>query len=366
MTKRRKAGISTASKHEPDLNTANPRVQEEMLAIMRFWLDRGVAGFRIDAAQFLVEKLQERRDRDPHRVLREMRRAVSERHPNGVLLAEADVNLDQLPAYFGVGDEVHLLLNFYLDVHMFLALARHASEPLARVLNKLLPIPARGQWANFVRNQDELNLSHLSQTERAEVFSAFAPSENEQIFGRGIRRRLAPMLAGDRRRLELIYSLLFSLPGTPIIGYGDEIGMGDVLSLPERLSVRTPMQWSSARSGGFSNAPAERLIRPVIDDAQFGYEQLNVMCQRDQSASLLRWFQRVIAARREHEEIALGSVAARYGRPSNLGTPLRVRRQARAHAAQLRRRAAGGTPGARRARFEGKNRFRRLRLRCTH
>lgn len=293
--------------HEPDLNTANPRVQAEMRAIMEFWLDRGVAGFRVDAAQFLVQKLDELRDPDPHRVLRDMRRVVSERRAEGVLLAEADVDLAQLPDYFGAGDEVQMLLNFYLDAQLFLALARGTAEPVQRILATLPPIPESGHWANFVRNQDELNLSHLSEDERAEVFAAFARSQDEQVFGRGIRRRLAPMLEGNRRRIELAYSVMFSLPGTPIIGYGDEIGMGDLLSLPERLSVRTPMQWSQRASGGFSSAPDAELIRPVIGSGQFGYEQLNVHAQRAQPDSLLRWFERMIAVRREHDQIALGT-----------------------------------------------------------
>jgi maltose alpha-D-glucosyltransferase / alpha-amylase len=294
--------------HEPDLNIANPRVYEEMQAIMEFWLDRGVAGFRVDASQFLVQKLEERGDPDPHRVLREMRRIVSSRRPDGALLAEADVELSELPRFFGKNDEMHLLLNFYLDAYLFLALARHQAEPVARIVGNLPPTPFAGQWANFVRNQDELNLSHLSAEEREEVFEAFAPSEDERVFGRGIRRRVAPMLDGDPRRLEFVYSLLLSLPGTPVLGYGDEIGMGDDLGLPERLSVRTPMQWSATAGGGFSDAPAHQLIRPVIADGPFGCERLNVDRQRAADASLLRWFERAIAVRREHQEIGFGAV----------------------------------------------------------
>jgi maltose alpha-D-glucosyltransferase / alpha-amylase len=294
--------------HEPDLNTANPRVQEEMRAIMEFWLGRGVAGFRVDASQFLVQKLQEAGDPDPHRILRDMRRIVSSRRPDGVLLAEADVELCELPAFFGKGDEMHLLLNFYLDAYLFLALTRRQAEPVARVIGALPRIPPEGQWANFIRNQDELNLSHLSDEEREEVFATFAPAEDERVFGRGIRRRVAPMLGGDSRRLELIYSLLLSLPGTPVLGYGDEIGMGDHLSLPERLSVRTPMQWAPSSGGGFSDAPAEQLIRPLIAAGPFGYERLNVASQRAEERSMLHWLETAIALRREHHEIGRGDL----------------------------------------------------------
>jgi maltose alpha-D-glucosyltransferase/alpha-amylase len=294
--------------HEPDLNTANPRVQDEMRAIMEFWLARGVAGFRVDASQFLVQKLEEAGDPDPHRVLREMRRTLSTHRPDGVLLAEADVELAELPTFCGSGDQMHMLLNFYLDAHLFLALARGRAEPVGRILRKLPRLPPGGQWANFLRNQDELNLSHLSDAERSEVFAAFAPEEDQRVFGRGIRRRLAPMLGGDPRRIEFAYSLLLSLPGTPVIGYGDEIGMGEDLSLPERLSVRTPMQWSADDNGGFSGAATDRLIRPAIRNGPFGYPRLNVGRQRRDERSLLRWFERAIALRRERDELGRGTM----------------------------------------------------------
>jgi maltose alpha-D-glucosyltransferase / alpha-amylase len=203
---------------------------------------------------------------------------------------------------------MQLLFNFYLDANLFLALARQQAQPVARILEQLPPIPADGQWANFVRNQDELNLSHLSPEERDEVFGAFAPNKVERVFGRGIRRRLASMLGANRARTELIYSVLLSLPGTPVLGYGDEIGMGDDLGLPERLSVRTPMQWTAGRNAGFSDAPREKLIRPVIAEGPFGYSELNVERQRTDEDSLLRWFERVIALRADHSEIGSGSL----------------------------------------------------------
>ena len=295
---------------EPDLNVANPRIAEELRSIMEFWLDRGVAGFRVDASQFLVQKLEEAKDPNPHRLLRDMRRIVSGRRADGVLLAEADVELDQLPAFFGDGDEMSLLLNFYLDANLFLALARGEANPVARLLDRLPPISPQGQWANFLRNQDELNLARLDGEQQREVFAAFAPREEERVFGRGIRRRLPTMLGGDRRRIELAYSVLFSLHGTPLMGYGDEIGMGDDLRLPERMSVRTPMQWSAGPNAGFSSAPADRLIRPVIATGPFGCERVNVERQRADEGSLLRWMQRVWRARRELPQIGRGRTEA--------------------------------------------------------
>jgi len=292
--------------HEPDLNVANPRVRQEIRATMEFWLERGVTGFRVDASQFLVQKLAETGDSDPHRLLREMRAIVSRCRTDGVLLAEADVEIDQLQAFFGNDDEMHLLFNFYLDANLFLALARKRADPVSRILGQLPAVPRGGHWANFVRNQDELNLSHLSDEERDEVFEAFAPREQERIFGRGIRRRLPPMLEGDRRRIELVYSLLLSLPGVPVIGYGDELGMGDDLELAERYSVRTPMQWSPAANAGFSETTTEAPLRPVIARGPFAYERLNVEAQLADEHSLLRWFQRALRLRRERTEIGLG------------------------------------------------------------
>jgi maltose alpha-D-glucosyltransferase/alpha-amylase len=304
---------------EPDLNVANPAVRREMRETMEFWLDLGAAGFRVDAAQFLVQKLDEAGDDDPHRVLKEMNEVVRSKRPDGVLLAEADVELEQLPAFFGDGREMDLLFNFYLDANVFLALAREQAEPVGRILRALPKIPSEGQWANFIRNQDELNLTHLAEDEREEVFAMFARSPKERIFGRGIRRRLPPMLSGDRRRIELVYSLLFSLHGTPVLGYGDEIGMGDHLDLAERMSVRTPMQWSAERNAGFSTARADRLIRPALSTGEYGCERLSVAAQRADPKSLLRWMERAIRLRREHPEIGLGDARVlEAGEPSAL------------------------------------------------
>jgi maltose alpha-D-glucosyltransferase / alpha-amylase len=291
---------------EPDLDISNPDVRRELRETMEFWLDLGVAGFRVDAAHFLVQKLAERGDKDPHRPLKEMHDAVSAARHDGVLLGEADVELEQLPEFFDDDRQMQLLLNFYLDNNLFLALARNEAEPVARILRALPRIPPEGQWANFLRNQDELNLSHLAEDEKEQVFATFARSPKERIYGRGIRRRLPPMLSGDRRRLELAYSLLFSMHGTPVIGYGDELGMGDDLDLPERWSVRTPMQWSGERNAGFSDAPADKLIRPVIATGEFGYEQVNVEVERADQGSLLRWMEGAIRLRQRLPQIGFG------------------------------------------------------------
>jgi maltose alpha-D-glucosyltransferase / alpha-amylase len=292
--------------HEPDLNVAHPDLADELRDIARFWLERGIAGFRVDAAHFLVQKLEQSGDPDPHRLLRDLHRLATDRRPDAVLLAEADVDVGQVPDFFAGGQECTLLLNFLLDCNIFLALARQDAEPLRRVLRSLPEPPEACQWANFVRNQDELNLARLSDEERDHVFDAFARSPKERAFGRGIRRRVPAMLRGDRRRIELIYSLLFSLPGTPVLGYGDEIGMGDDLDLPERMSVRTPMQWSADPGGGFSSAARDGLTPYLISTGVYGHERVNLDDQRRDPQSLVNWIRATIQARRRLPEIGLG------------------------------------------------------------
>ena len=293
---------------QPDLNVEHPAVREEIGKIIGLWLELGASGFRVDAASHMLgtDALGPETERQPHEFLRYLRDAVVARYGSAVLIAEADVEQDQLSSYFGDGDEMHLLYNFLLDNYLFLAFAREEAEPIAQALHMLPDKPEVGQWANFLRNLDELDLERLSDDERQEVYTAFAPKEGMRIYGRGIRRRLAPMLGGDRQRLELAYSLLFSLPGTPVLAYGDEIGMGDDLSLPERQSVRTPMQWSGEANGGFSTAPVENLPRPVIGDGEYGYQNVNVVAQRRDRDSLLNWIQHVIQVRRQSPEIGWG------------------------------------------------------------
>lgn len=295
-------------KHQPDLNIANPAVREEIRKIMGFWLQLGVSGFRVDAAPFLIELkgIEGAEDVDPYNYLREFREFLQWRQGDAILLAEANVTPDKVPSYFGDGTKLHMLFNFFLNQQLMLALARQQVEPLSQGLRKPPPIPETAQWANFLRNHDELTLDKLDEAQRQEVFQAFGPEGRMQIYGRGIRRRLPPMLDGDQRRIRLAYSLMFSLPGTPVLRYGEEIGMGDDLSLDERNSVRTPMQWSDEKNGGFSPASEEALIRPVIKDGPYGYKQVNVTRQKRDLDSLLNWIERLIRTRKEHPEFGFG------------------------------------------------------------
>ncbi len=276
--------------HQPDLNIANPAVREEILKIMGFWLQIGVSGFRVDAAPFLIESKgpEESLSDDPHMIFREMRDFLSWRRGDAIILAEANVVYDEVPNYFGDGEKLQMLFDFILMENIYLALARGEAEPIIRALKEAPAIPDSGQWAIFLRNHDELTLDKLSKSEREEVFSAFGPDPNMQIYDRGIRRRLAPMLKNDRRCLELAHSLLLSLPGTPVLWYGQEIGMGEDLSLPERNSVRTPMQWSDSRNAGYSDAPSDKLVRPVISEGEFSYKQVNFAAQ-DRDKELLAY-----------------------------------------------------------------------------
>lgn len=295
-------------KEQPDLNTANPEVCDEIRKIMGFWLELDVSGFRIDAAPFLIEPLgiENAKREELQNLLSQMREFVSERRGDGVLLAEANVELDKIPLYFGDGDRMNMLFNFLLNQDVFLALAREQAAPIVERLKTLPDIPHSGQWLNFVRHHDELTLDRLTQDEQQEIFAAFAPDETMQIYGHGIRRRLPPMLKGERRHIELAYSLLFSLPGTPLLRYGDEIGMGDDLSLEGRTSVRTPMQWSNTQNGGFSTAPRDALPRPTISEGKYGYQQVNVATEQRDPNSLLNWMERVIRIRKQYPELGRG------------------------------------------------------------
>ncbi|MFB6138897.1 MAG: alpha-amylase family glycosyl hydrolase [Halosimplex sp.] len=289
---------------QPDLNLANPAVREEIYKIAKFWLELGVAGFRVDAATLMIQSKHPDAEApdDPHDVLRDLKRHVVERRSDGVLLAEADDEPRELRSYFGDGDEMDLLMNFQLNAHLVAALATESVSPLLEGLERT-PYAPSGSWANFLRNYDELNLGSLDESTREEVFERFAPEGDMRIYGRGIRRRLAPMLDGDPKRIELAFSLLFSMPGTPLFLYGDEIGMGENLSLPGRRSVRTPMQWDDRPNGGFSTAPAGDLVTPVVDEGPFGFDRLNVAAQRADPDSLLNWTERLVATRRAAHEI---------------------------------------------------------------
>jgi maltose alpha-D-glucosyltransferase/alpha-amylase len=296
---------------QPDLNFANPKVREEAKKIMAFWLQLGVAGFRMDAVPFIIELTEPGKDPCPmdFAFLTELRQHVAWRRGDAVLLAEANVEPDKLVEYFadagGSNSRIHMLFDFMLNGRLMLALARHDPEPIIEALRDTPELPRGGQWATFLRNHDEIDLSRLTAEQRSDVFAAFGPDEDMRLYDRGIRRRLAPMLGGDRRRVELAYSLQFTLRGTPVLRYGEEIGMGDDLSLPGRNAIRTPMQWSPSAGGGFSDA--EELFRPLVSGGEYGYEKVNVTAQRHDRDSLLGWFERMIRTLRESPEVSAGT-----------------------------------------------------------
>jgi maltose alpha-D-glucosyltransferase/alpha-amylase len=292
---------------QPDLNLANPAVIQELLKIIGFWVQLGVAGFRIDAAPFVISILDPKtgKERPDYDLLRGFREFVQWRSGNAILLAEANVKPSENMRYFGEdGDRMQMMFNFHLNQHLFLALATGEAKSLADAVAATTDLPAMSQWALHLRNHDELDLGRLTDAERGQVFAAFGPEPEMQLYDRGIRRRLAPMFDGDRRRIELANSLLFTLPGTPVLRYGDEIGMGDDLSLPERECTRTPMQWSDLDHGGFTQA--ERPTKPPISAGVYGYQHVNVAAQRRDPKSLLNWFERIIRMRKEVPEIGLG------------------------------------------------------------
>jgi maltose alpha-D-glucosyltransferase/alpha-amylase len=291
---------------QPDLNTMNPAVRDEIMRIMGFWLQLGVSGFRMDAVPFLISSkgagVAPRKDFE---LLHEMRDFLQWRRRDAILLAEANVPPRESLEYFGEqGDRLQLMLNFAVNQRVFYALATGDIRPLVKALRATYERPAAAQWVNFLRSHDELDLGRLTERQRQRVFDAFGPSPDMQLYNRGIRRRLAPMLDNDRAKLELAFSLLFTLPGTPMLQYGDEIAIGDDLSLPERECARTPMQWSAERHGGFSSA--RRVVRPVVSDPIYGYHRVNVEAQRRDPQSLLSWMERKIHMRRECPEISWG------------------------------------------------------------
>lgn len=293
--------------HQPDLNITNPDVQKEIRYILHFWLKLGISGFRMDAVPHMIRnKGNEKFDGNPFDFLKNTRSFVEDLRKDAILLAEVDTEPEKYEDFFGKGDQVQMLFNFYMNNHIFLALARKSAEPIERALDKLPQTSLKEQMGTFIRNHDELDLERLTDAEREEVYRAFAPDEDMRIYGRGIRRRLAPMLDNNRQWMELAYSLLFSLPGTPVLRYGDEIGMGENLSLPERNSVRTTMQWSREEHGGFSAYKEKELPLPVIRDGHFGYANVNVHDQMRNPSSLLNWFERIIAARKECMEFGWG------------------------------------------------------------
>lgn len=291
---------------QPDLNATNPEVRREICRIMGFWLELGVCGFRMDALPFIIEEVRTETTKYPQHFeyLTEFRQFVQWRKGDALLLGEANVlPADTLPYFGEQGDRVHMMFNFFVNQHLFYALATHDIGPLVEALKATLDIPPTAQWAHFLRNHDELDLGRLSDEQRERVFARFAPDERMRLYGRGIRRRLAPML-GDREHEELAYSVLLSLPGSPVIRFGDELRMGDDLDLEQREAVRTPMQWANEPHGGFTTS--ETPVIPVIDHGVWSYEHVNVESQRRDPSSFLNWMARMIRVRKECPEIGLG------------------------------------------------------------
>jgi trehalose synthase len=294
--------------HQPELNVASAQVRDELAQIVGYWLEQGLAGFRVDAVPFLLEPtgLPEGAIVDPHELLRDLRRYLGRRRGDAVLLGEVNLPPKELRTFFGDedGDELHMAFTFTVNQAMYLALARGDAGPLANALRALPEIPEDCQWANFVRNHDELTLDKLTEDERAEVFATFGPDETHQLYGRGLRRRLPPMLDGDQQRVRMVYSLAFSLPGTPVLFYGEEIGMAENLEIEGRMSVRAPMQWSHDSHGGFTDAPHP--CRPLVAARGWGPEEVNVARQRRDDGSLLNWMERLIRRRHECPELGWG------------------------------------------------------------
>jgi maltose alpha-D-glucosyltransferase / alpha-amylase len=302
--------------HQPDLNFDNPAVFEECLAIMRYWLDMGVDGLRLDAVPYLVERESTNNENLPetHAILKRIRAEVDAHYPNRVLLAEANQWPEDIQQYFGDGDECQMLFHFPLMPRMYMALAQEDRFPITDIIRQTPDAPEGCQWATFLRNHDELTLEMVTDKERDYLWNTYA-SDRRARLNLGIRRRLAPLLERDFRRIMLMNSLLFTIGGTPVVYYGDEIGMGDNIHLGDRDGVRTPMQWTFDRNGGFSRADPAALVLPVIMDPLYGYEAVNVEAQLRDSHSLLNWLMRMLVIRGQHRSFGRG--AARFLRPAN-------------------------------------------------
>jgi trehalose synthase len=298
--------------HQPDLNVANPQVRDELAQVMGFWLAQGLSGFRVDAVPFLLEPtgLPEGAIVDPHELLRDLRRHLNRRNGEAVLLGEVNLPAKDVRAFLGDedGDELHMVLDFLGNQALYLALARGDAATLAGALRSMPELPEDASLGRFVRNHDELTLDKLSESERQEVFARFGRDPGMQLYGRGLRRRLPTMLDGDQRAIRMVYSLAFSLPGTPVLFYGEEIGMGENLEVEGRMAVRTPMQWSPERHGGFSTVDDPARLRRPLPRGEFGHENVNVAMQRRDPESLLSWFERLVRRRRECPELGYGTL----------------------------------------------------------
>ncbi|MGV6871875.1 maltose alpha-D-glucosyltransferase [Pseudochelatococcus sp. B33] len=299
--------------HQPDLNFDNPQVVRAVLSVMRFWLDLGVDGLRLDAVPYLVEREGTINENLPetHAILKRIRAELDAQYPGRMLLAEANQWPEDTQQYFGDGDECHMAFHFPLMPRMYMAIAREDRFPITDILRQTPEIPANCQWAIFLRNHDELTLEMVTDSERDYLWQVYAADRRARI-NLGIRRRLAPLLERDRRRIELMNGLLLSMPGTPVIYYGDEIGMGDNIHLGDRDGVRTPMQWSPDRNGGFSRADPEQLVLPPIMDTLYGFEAVNVESQSRDPHSLLNWMRRLLTVRRRHSVFGRGTLRFLY------------------------------------------------------
>ena len=295
--------------HQPDLNFDSPRVVGEILEVMRHWLDMGIDGFRLDAIPYLVEREGTSCENLPetHAVLRKIRGFVDRHYPGRVLLAEANQWPWDVAPYFGAGDECHMAFHFPVMPRIFMALRQEDAEPIVDIMRRTPHVPEGCQWALFLRNHDELTLEMVSEDERDYMVLAYARQPQARL-NVGIRRRLSPLVDNSRRRIELLNSLLFSLPGTPVVYYGDELGMGDDVQRPDRDGVRTPMQWSAERNAGFSEAGPERLYSQPIADPVYGYRALNVEAQRRDPSSLLHWMRNMVRLRKQFKVLGRGGI----------------------------------------------------------
>jgi maltose alpha-D-glucosyltransferase / alpha-amylase len=295
--------------HQPDLNWDSPAVFDAVVEVMGFWLEMGVDGLRLDAVPYLIEREGTNGENLPetHEVLKRLRGELDARYAGRMLLAEANQRAREAREYFGDGDECHMCFHFPLMPRIWIALRTEERTPIVEILEQTPPIPPSCQWAVFLRNHDEMTLEMVSDDERALLLAEYAADPRAKL-NVGIRRRLAPLVKGRREQIELLNSILFSMPGTPVIYYGDEIGMGDDLDLEDRNGVRTPMQWTPDRNGGFSSAEPAALYAPVIADPVFGHQVVNVAMQERDPGSLLAWMRRLIAVRRQHPAFGRGSL----------------------------------------------------------
>ncbi|HWQ34708.1 MAG TPA: maltose alpha-D-glucosyltransferase [Blastocatellia bacterium] len=295
--------------HQPDLNYDNPEVQEAVIRVVSFWLEMGVDGFRLDAVPYLYEREGTNCENLPetHQFIKRLRAYVDEHYPGRLLLAEANQWPEDVVAYFGAGDECQMCYHFPIMPRLFMALRQEDRRPIVEIIERTPAIPANAQWGMFLRNHDELTLEMVTDEERDYLYNEYAKDRRMRL-NLGIRRRLAPLLDNSRRAIELLNALLFSLPGSPFLYYGDEIGMGDNIYLGDRDGVRTPMQWSVDRNAGFSRADFAQLYFPVIMDPVYGYQSVNVEAQQRHPTSLLHWMRQIIRLRKRHQVFGRGTL----------------------------------------------------------